>query len=126
MSGDESTADERINAADETLLEIPYPSIVKRGIAKHGVTPNEIHAMIIGLSGYLFATMWQAGDQIYTTPMVLILPAYAIIGHPVLAALPHDHETYSETIGLKTIRSEPWWFLFTYTLTFVLVVGYGL
>lgn len=113
-----SDAKERFNEADKTLFRIP--------VIDHPVTPNEVHAMVIGLSGYLFATMWQAGDAIYTTPLVVILPAYAIIGHPVLHALPHDHEDYEQTIGLKTIRSEPWWFLSTYILTFVLVVSVGL
>jgi len=113
-----SDAEERFNAANKPLFHLP--------VINHPVTPNEIHAMMIGLSGYLFATMWQAGIDIYTIPLVLILPAYAIIGHPILSALPHDDEEYKQTIGLKTVRCEPWWFLSTYLLTFVLVVSFGL
>lgn len=102
-------------------------------VLDHPVTANEIHAAGIGLSGTLFGVLSvTAGSeiQVAVNGIVLLLAAYAIIGDPAFHALPHDAEEYEKTIGLKTIKCEPWWFLVPFMTTFLIsrvaVINWGL
>ncbi|AXR81481.1 hypothetical protein [Natrarchaeobaculum sulfurireducens] len=103
MSQPEDTRD-RVDAGDEAVVE-PFG---------HPVTINELHAMILGFSGLVIG---------YTLPVLgPLLILYAILGKPRFHSMAHDHPDYRMAIGYKSIRHEPWYFLFTYICTFMIGV----
>lgn len=119
MSEDEAVdlaePSERIVEADRTLFLIP-------GIA-HPVTPNEIHAVVLGATlGVLLG--WAHANGFTTTAMIgsAVLVGYAVVGRPFMQGLPHDAEEYPDTIALRTIQYEPWWFLAAFVPVFGVIV----
>ncbi|AGB15466.1 hypothetical protein Halru_0842 [Halovivax ruber XH-70] len=72
----------------------------------HPITINEVHAALLGTVGLLVG---------YSVPVLgPLLPLYAILGRPRFHSLPHDHVEYPRSIGLRTVRHEPWWALASY------------
>lgn len=66
-------------------------------------TKNEIHAVIIGLGvGLLSLISWG-----FTVIAVLI--GYSVLGEPMLHSIDEDFD--GNTVGLQTIKYEPWYFL---------------
>lgn len=103
----------RVGAVDNTYVTV----------FSHSVTLNEIHAAEMGLVGLLFGTVAALGAaevRLFSDMVTVFLVAYAIIGDPALHSLPHDADEYIRTVGLQTIKYEPWWFLLPFTLTYVL------
>ena len=92
-------------------------------VLSHPITTNEIHAAVMGLSGSLFGTIVVSGGpeaRILGHVVALFLAAYAIIGDPALHALPHSADDYANTIGLQTLKKEPWWFLASFVPSYLL------
>lgn len=103
----------RFNQAND-----PYVTVLS-----HPITINEIHAAIIGLSGLLFGmvAVTASGEIRFAVNMaVVFLLVYAIVGKPAFHALPHDVEDYEKTVGLKTIKGEPWWWLSTFLPSYLI------
>lgn len=72
----------------------------------HPITINEVHAALLGTVGLLIG---------YSVPgLGPLLPLYAIVGRPRFHSLPHTHVEYPRSIGLRTVRHEPWWALASY------------
>ena len=87
----------------------------------HPVTINEIHAFQLGLVGLLFGLAYASGLQMISLTLTLLLVGYAILGNPAFRSLDHDDPAY-KTIGMKTIRHEPWWFTCPFLGTFLIGV----
>lgn len=103
---------------DDRLREGDAPLATPFG---HPVTPNEVHAVVIGLSGVFTGAAWALGSIDAAIGLTSILVGYALLGRPILRSLPHDHPDYGRarprlTMALRTIKREPWWFLGSYTL----------
>ena len=105
MSELEETRD-RLREGQEPLLEA----------FGHDITANEVHALLIGCSGFLVATTVNPLDSLLSVMLV----AYAIGGRPAFASLPHTDDEYEHSIGFKTIKHEPWFFLVTYIPAYVI------
>lgn len=88
------------------------------------LTYNELHAMLIGLGvGFFSGTAMGTQHEIAALGILLTLAGYSIMGDRVfeivrkIQAKRKDGPTIAgegeedETIGLKTIRLEPWYFL---------------
>lgn len=102
--------EDRLREGDRGLIE-PFG---------HEVTVNEVHALVLGTAGFLVATTVDPLDSLLTVAFV----AYAVGGTPTFASLPHTDPEYDKSIGLKTIKHEPWYFLGSYLPSYV--VGYWL
>lgn len=92
------------------------------------ITYNELHAALIGTSGLFFGLLWSSGSAAVSGmvgSVSALMAAYAVFGYPVLGRLQKDAPGYRTAIGLKTIKTEPWWFLTPFTLLFLLT-GYVL
>ena len=88
----------------------------------HPITINEIHAAQIGIvAGFIIGMAYLYMPDIALVS-ALILLGYAIIGKPFGRSLSHDAETYATTMGVRTIKHEPWYFLTFFGLLFVTVV----
>lgn len=99
---------------DKVIVRVP-------GI-NHPITINEIHAFQLGLTGLLFGL--GATSSLPVLPdMAVILSAlllgYAILGNPAFSSLGHEAPEY-KTIGMRTIKHEPWWFSVPFMTTFVI------
>ncbi|MFC3957135.1 hypothetical protein [Halovivax cerinus] len=91
-----ATAENRLDEGDEALARL----------FGHPITINEVHAALLGTVGVLIG---------YSVPVLgPLLPLYAVLGRPRFHALAHDHADYSRSIGLRTVRHEPWWALASY------------
>ena len=88
-------------------------------IVDHGVTINEIHAFQMGTIGLFVGLLYQTHFQDVAVFFSLLMLGYAIIGRPAFRSLEHDHPEYV-TMGMKTIRHEPWWFITPYIITFLI------
>lgn len=87
---------ERLQAGDEVLIRL----------LGHPVTINEVHALLLGTTGLVIG---------YVLPLLgPLLPLYAVLGRPRLHSLPHSAVEYHNSIGLHTVRHEPWWTLGSY------------
>ena len=87
----------------------------------HPVSANEVHGVAIGVSGFFLGLMYQTGAstvQGIAALTMLVLVGYAILGKPALHSLPKDAPEYQTTVGMKTIKTEPWWFLVSFTACF--------
>lgn len=114
---DPSEPSERIEEADYTLFRVP-------GI-DHPITPNEIHASVIGLAtGLMVAWISLYGFETAAAVSMVFLVGYAVIGPPIFDSLPHADQDFEKTVALKTIRHEPWWFLFFFSGTSMVVFAY--
>ena len=95
------TLPERLRRGDRTLIR-PFG---------HPVSVNEVHATLIGLSiGVLAAALVLGGLYDVALSMLAALFGYAILGYPIFHSLDHDDPRY-RTIGRKTIKHEPWYFV---------------
>ena len=113
MSDDEAAqpaeAEKRLRANDSTLVTVP--------MLDHSITINEIHASTIGAtSGLISGLAWISGKSELTVLLIFVLAGYAILGRPVGASLSEDDPEYGVdgskvSIGVRTIRHEPWYFL---------------
>ncbi len=83
----------------------------------HPVTVNELHAFQLGLVGLLLGTLYASSLEAPVGVLVLLLVGYSIFGKPAFRSLSHDDPEY-KTIGMKTIKHEPWWFLTPLIITF--------
>lgn len=102
---------ERVDEAADTLV----------WVLGHPLTINEVHATAIGTSGFLIGTIYRtapAGAQNVAAGVVILLVVYAVFGEPAVKSLPHHADEYNTTVGLETIRCEPWWFLASFTAAF--------
>jgi len=91
----------------------------------HPVTINEIHATMLAFSGIIFGAMYAEGFAAIAGPVAMLLIAYAILGNPALRSMPHGAEGYVKTIGMKTIKHEPWWFIPPFIVAFVVGLYVG-
>lgn len=99
-----ASAETRLEEGDEALVR-PFG---------HPITINEVHAAVLGTIGVLVG---------YSVPVLgPLFPLYAILGRPRFHALAHDHPAYPRSIGLRTVRHEPWWALASYVPLFVVGV----
>jgi hypothetical protein len=92
-----------------------------RRVFGHPISLNEVHAVAIGTSGFFFGLVYQTAPmdvQHIVTATATALVVYAVFGEPALQSLPHDAEEYATTVGLETIRCEPWWFITSFTGSF--------
>ena len=101
---------ERLRKGDRTLLR-PFG---------HPVSINEVHAVLISTCGVLFGHAYATGLELLVLPLVLLLIGYSILGRPMFSSLCHDDPNYDKSIGLKTIKHEPWYFIPPFILWFVL------
>lgn len=69
--------------------------------------------------GFLFGTRYQPRLAVPVLLLALLIVGYAVRGSPVFSGLGHDDPEY-KTIGMKTIRHEPWWFVTPFLLTFLI------
>lgn len=110
-------------ADKETLLRKGDKVIYRVPITGHPITINEIHAAQLGLVGLFIGIAYNAGLEAPAIALAVALVGYAVIGEPAFHSLPHDAPEY-ETIGMKTIRHEPWWFLVPFVVSFVIGVAF--
>jgi len=109
---------DRVEDGAETILRV----------LDHPVSVNEIHAVAIGVSGFFFGLLYQtgpAGVRHIVTAAASVLVLYAMFGEPALKSLPHHADGYATTVGLETIRCEPWWFIVSFTASFAVAVVVG-
>ena len=95
---------------------------VKFRIFGHPITINEIHAFQLGFTGLLFGLGATSSLPLLPDLAVLfsaLLLGYAILGSPVFQSLDHDDPNY-KTIGMKTIKHEPWWFTMPFLVSFLI------
>jgi len=107
----------------QTRVEGGAETVVK--VFGHPVSANEVHAVAIGVSGFFLSFMYQtgaSGAQGIAAVTMLVLVGYAIMGDPALHSLPKDAAEYRTTVGMKTIKTEPWWFLTSFTFFFALAL----
>lgn len=105
------TTDQRIEEGSANAIEF-------RGAV---ITYNELHAGIIGCVGFLLGYIHQSGGvgEEYSVILTLVLVSYAVFGKPVLKTLPAVSEEYGRSYGVRAIRYEPMWFLFTFVPAFM-------
>lgn len=99
-----SDPDKRINVGDDKT----------RTILGRTFTVNEVHAMILGgTTAVLLAIMFVFVSPLSALGIEALLLVYAIFGRPWMASCHHSHEEYakSQSIGIRTLRHEPWWYL---------------
>lgn len=114
LGGDCADHEDRVEAADSALVRL----------FDHPITANEIHAIITGMTAgwlTLFGLTLGYGHMVLYGAGFLV--GYAFFGEPMFRSLSHDAEEYPETVALKTIRYEPWWFLSAFTVTLGLAGG---
>lgn len=104
------------------LIESGDKVIVRVPVLDHPITINEIHAFQLGVTGLLFGL--GATSSLPVLPdMAVILSAlllgYAILGNPAFHSLGHKEPEY-KTMGMRTIKHEPWWFAVPFMTTFIL------
>lgn len=86
------------------------------------ITLNEFHALLLGLSGVVFGASSVALESavgLFSDLSVVLLILYALTRPPVFTGLPGDPIRYRESVGLRTISTEPWWFVVPLVLTYV-------
>lgn len=109
-----SEPSDRIRSGDQAKFTI-------RG---HAVTANEVHALLLGV--LVGAGLGVAGNIGYPDMVRLAavaVGAYAVLGSPALRSMPHWDPKYEDTMVVRTIKREPWWFLATYIPTTAVVLG---
>ncbi len=90
---------------------------VKFRVFGHPITINEIHAFQMGFIGIVVGSAYGNGIEAAAL-LALALVGYAILGNPAFHSLNHDAPEY-KTIGMKTIKHEPWYFLVPFVATFI-------
>ena len=102
---------ELLKKGDKVIFRVPYTG--------HPITINEVHAAQLGLVGFMLGVAYGAGLEAPAAGLGALLVGYAIFGSPVFSSLSHDAPEY-KTIGMKTIRHEPWWFVVPFLVSFVI------
>jgi hypothetical protein len=96
---------------DKVIVRVP-------GI-NHPITINEIHAFQMGLLGLFVGLAYSSGYQGVASMVAMLAVGYAILGNPIFKSMNHDDPKY-KTIGMRTIKHEPWWFTVPFTASFVI------
>lgn len=105
---------ELIERGDKVVARVP-------GI-EHPITINEIHALQLGVAGLLAGIGYTTGYRGFAAGASILLVTYAILGFPVFQSMNHDNPKYKKTIGMRTIKHEPWWFISSYMAFFALAI----
>ena len=105
------------------LLQKGDKVVVRVPPLNHPVTINEIHAFQLGFAGLFVGLAYGSGLETPAALLALTLVGYAILGNPAFKSLNHDAPNY-KTIGMKTIKHEPWWFLMPFIASFVVGAMY--
>lgn len=103
------------------LLQNGDKVIIRVPILNHPITINEIHAAQLGLLGLFVGLLYSSGKPAVASGVSVLVIGYAILGDPAFHSLGHDAPTY-KTMGMRTIKHEPWWFLVPYVLSFLAAV----
>lgn len=101
-----------LQKGDKVIITIP-------GL-EHPITINEIHAFQLGLIVFLFGIASTSDLPVVPSLAVtgaMLLVGYAILGNPMFASMDMEDPDY-KTIGMKTIKHEPWWFIIPFFTTF--------
>jgi len=106
------------------LLQNGDKVIVRVPGLDHPITINEIHAAQLGLLGLFVGLLYASGSHAIASGVSVTVLSYAVLGSPAFHSLDHDAPTY-KTIGMRTIKHEPWWFAVPYVLSFLVAV-YGI
>ena len=101
------------------LLQKGDKIVVRVPVLNHPITINEIHAAQLGLIGLFVGLLYASGSHTIASGISVLVLSYAILGSPAFHSLNHDAPKY-KTIGMKTIKHEPWWFAFPYLITFLI------
>jgi len=101
------------------LLQKGDKVVARVPLLNHPVTINEIHAFQIGFVGLFVGLAFSSGLETPAALLALLLVGYAILGNPAFHSLGHDDPAY-KTIGMKTIKHEPWYFLVPFVASFVI------
>lgn len=102
-----------LQKGDKIVFRVP--------ITGHPVTINEIHAAQMGLVGLFIGMAYAIGMETMALTVAVFLTTYAIVGKPSFRSLSMKEPGY-KTIGMKTIRHEPWWFIMPFITTFLVGV----
>lgn len=135
---DELFDDERIDAVRRLLKSYAdgpdQPSDLKQRLQRgdatlvrafgHPISVNEVHATALGLIGVIAGALILVGGYEAALSLSVVLLGYAVLGRPALQSLDHDHPAY-KTIGHKTIKHEPWYFVGSYVLSLALTLAVG-
>lgn len=111
--GQPSDPEERLSRGDRVFVRVPL--LLPRdgwGIVWHPVTVNEYHSAVMGVVfGLAIAPLLVSGGdwQIVANILLVSFIGYSVAGRPFLGSLDHDDGEYSNSIGVRTIKHEPWW-----------------
>ena len=98
--------------------------VVKFRILGHPITINEIHAFQMGFVGLFVGLAYSAGLTTEASLVAMALVSYAILGDPIFHSLDHENPKYKKSIGMKTIKHEPWYFIIPFVATFLVGMLY--
>lgn len=101
-----NSVEERLDQGDEEYFSIGPVS----------ASYNEVHAMQLGLLGVFAGLAYSAGlvEESLTVTGVLALTAIGV------RAIPGEVRGDEIPIAVRTKRHEPWWFISSYSVTFML------
>ena len=105
------------------LLKNGDKVIVRIPVLDHPITINEVHAAQLGLLGLFVGLLYASGSHTIASGVSVMLLSYAVLGNPAFHSLDHDKPEY-KTIGMRTIKHEPWWFAVPYVTTFLIGLYY--
>lgn len=107
----ESSIKKLLRKGDKIILRVP--------VLDHPITINEIHAFQLGLLGLFVGMTYNSGLEAVASGVAMLIVGYAIIGDPIFKSMSHDNPEY-KTIGMRTIKHEPWWFTVPFTVAFLI------